>query len=44
MAEKEQFFAKLRRIYKISQYDSPLFSIQIVKKQNYSFKNWNRTK
>ena len=39
VAEKEQIFAKLRKIYKISQYEPPLFSIQVVKKQNYSFKN-----
>ena len=39
MAEKIQIFAKLRKIYKINQYGPPLFSIQIVKKQNYSFRN-----
>ena len=44
MAEREQILAKWEKIYKINQYDLPLFSIQIVKKQNYSFKNWNRNK
>ena len=39
MAETEQIFAKLRKIYKINQYDPPLFTIRIVKKQNYSFRN-----
>ena len=39
MPEKEQIFAKLWKIHKINQYDQPLFSVQVVKKQNYSFKN-----
>ena len=39
VAEKEQIFAKLRKIYKVNQYDTPLFSIQILKKQDYSFRN-----
>ena len=39
MAEKEQIFEKLRKIYKINQYDPPLFSIEIIKKQNHSLKN-----
>ena len=31
MAEKEKIFAKLRKIYKINQYDPPLFSIELLK-------------
>ena len=39
MTGKQQVFAKLGTIYKINQYDPPLFSTEIVKKQNRSFKN-----
>ena len=31
MAEKEQTFAKLRKIYKINQYDPPCFQFKLLK-------------
>ena len=38
------FFPKLPKMYQLNQYNSPLFVIQSVKKQNYFFKNLNRAK
>ena len=41
IARKKRIFAKLPKIY---QYNSPLFVIQSVKKQDHFFKNWSRAR
>ena len=41
IARKKQIFAKLPKIY---QYNSPLFAIQSVKKQDYFFKSLSRAR